>query len=423
MPNRTRTKPDAGAPSEGKPAEAIPASPPQTGVDADVSRVWPTVQAALDRDAAAMASETPINLAARTAELVASYREAARPATLNEADAATLDAVMLAKQAGSAPLLTAELADRREGVEKVLALLDRDTPAAFEAAGAGPDDLAIRTMDAVRAARQRERFAQQIDMLRDGPPSAGVSFRQIFSAAAILLLGVTLLLPMLQQSRNSAMQAACLSNLGLAGMAFNTYTADHAGVFPRAASVPGASWWNVGRPDAVTPDGKVQSNSAHLFLIVRGGYISADRLVCAGNAYADQSGPPLPHQFDWSSPLAISYSYQNQFTPQVLRADEAAPELAVLADKNPLFVPKGGRLVFDASTKITDASRQHGGDGQNALRIDGAAAWTIAPNFAGSGGQTDRPDVFWAVQGKPADHRYTGRELPDGVNRDAFLVP
>ncbi|MEM7578229.1 MAG: hypothetical protein AAF328_12235 [Planctomycetota bacterium] len=387
--------------------------------DDGLRRVWPSVELMLDRDAAAMAQDTPDDLAVRTAQHIAAHREAARPAMLHEADAATLDALLLAKQTDSATLLPAELSVRRDGVEALLSLLDRDAAISSEV----PSDLADRTMNAIRAARQRERFSQQIDMLRQGPPSAGVSLRQIMSAAAILLLGVTLLLPMLEQSRNSAMQAACASNLGLAGMAFGSYASDHAGVFPRAASVPGASWWNVGRPDAITAEGKVQSNSAHLYLLVRGGYTSADRLACAGNADAMRGVQPTAGQWDWSSPVAVSYSYQNQFTPQVLRADEASPELAVLADKNPLFVPRAGRLVFDPDVRITDASRQHGGAGQNALRIDGSSAWTVAPNFAGGSNASDQPDVFWAVRGKPVDHRYVGRELPDGVNRDAFLVP
>ncbi|MEM1446818.1 MAG: hypothetical protein AAGF84_12235 [Planctomycetota bacterium] len=415
MPNRTRTKPDAKTPRQ-------PSPPSNSTLKADgVTRVWPSVEAMLDRDAAAMASETPQDLAERTAQHIAAYREAARPATLHEADAATLDALMLAREAGSTPLLPADLTERRGGVEQVLALLDRDTPEALDAPETG--DLAIRTMDAIRSARQRERFSQQIDMLSQAPPTAGVSLRQVLSAAAILLLGVTLLLPMLQQSQNNAMQQACAANLGLAGLAFNSYASDHAGVFPRAASVPGASWWNVGRPDAMTADGKVQSNSAHLYLLVRGGYIQAERLACQGNVHAPRGGQMTVSHLDWSSPLSVSYSYQNQFTPQLLRPEEASPELAVLADKNPLFVPRNGRLVFDRDAKITDASRQHGGDGQNALRIDGSAAWTIVPNFVNARDADDRPDVFWAVGSKSSDHHYTGRELPDGVNRDAFLVP
>jgi hypothetical protein len=256
-----------------------------------------------------------------------------------------------------------------------------------------------------------------------------VSLRQVLTAAAILLLGVTLLLPMMERSQNSSMQAACFANLGLAGRAFNAYAADHAGVFPRAASTPGAAWWNVGRPDAVMPDGTVRSNSAHLYRLVRGGYLPADRLACQGNADAPHDGQMTVRQWDWSSPLSISYSYQNQFTPGVLRAEDARPDLAVLADKNPLFVPQRGRLIFDPTVRITQASRQHGGSGQNALRIDGSAAWTIVPNFAGSDPVSSGligervPDLFWSVRDKPADYRYTGHELPEGVHRDAFLVP
>lgn len=431
MPNRIRTKP-ASVPAVSAKGD-VPAQPPaaNSGIASGLGRVWPSVRALLEREAAVALGEVPGDLTARTAERILAYRAAARPATLNDADGATLDAMLLAIASGrsdESTLLPTDLAERRGGVANVLALLERDGAEGMNASDV-PADLTARTMEAIRADRQRKRFAEQIDMLRQGPPSAGVSLRQIFSAAAILLLGVTLLLPVMERSRTSAMQQACAGNLSLAGQAFNAYAADHGGAFPRAASMPGSSWWNVGGPDAVMPDGTVRSNSAHLYRLVRAGYLPADRLACQGNTDAPRHGQMTVSQWDWSSPLSVSYSYQNQFTPEVLKADNADPGLAVLADKNPLFVPRGNRLAFDPAVRITDASRQHGGAGQNALRIDGSASWTIVPNFAQGQAQAQAqgggagPDVFWAVGSMPRDHRYTGRELPDDVARDAFLVP
>ena len=417
--------------------------PSGPGISAEAARVAKlrAVLGLLEGDRADEQTENMADLKARTLAKIAALPEGSGVVTgitmLGAEDAEALDAVLTARAAGAgAGLGLAGGGERTAKVTALLGLLDRDQPTATTAPDA---DLAQRTADAVHQARQRERFAQQIDMLSQGPRSAGVSMRQVAAAAAVFLLGVSLLLPMLERTRASSQQAACASNLGLAGMAFNSYAADHGGVLPRGKSQPGSPWWNVGLPNAVLPDGTVLSNSAHLYTLVRSGYITPDKLACRTNAYAPSNGQMTVQNLDWSTPMAVSYSYQNQFTPEALRIEDARPTLAVLADKNPLFVPRNGRIIFDETVAPDAPSRLHGNRGQNVLAIDGHASWTTTPTFGDAGevegGRHPSPDAedasgvsgggdnFWRVAGKRDDYRYRGDELPAGVARDAFLVP
>ncbi len=384
----------------------------------------------LDADAADASSAPAADLARRTLQHVAQRRATALTSLCSD-DAAALETVLAHRAVGhdnlsqstptgfTGPALAGQR-DRCENLASVLALLDRDTASDVDV----PEDLAARTLHAVQQARQRERFAQQIDMLRHGPRTTGVSWKQVFSAAAVLLIGVSLLLPMMSKASHTGQQMACMSNMGLIGSAFNSYAADHAGVLPRGRSMPGSPWWNVGLPNAVTDDGTVFSNSAHLYTLVRAGYLEPGTLACKTNEFAPPDGQMTVSHLDFKTPLAVSYSYQNQFTLEPLRVDDAKPAFVVLADKNPLFIAKAGRIVFDDDTAPTTPSRLHGGRGQNALSIDGHAQWTITPATPAEIGQPDeQPDVFWSVLGKRDDYRYTGEELPAGIASDTFLVP
>ncbi len=393
------------------------------GVDLARSARVSAVLSLLERDASSQPA--PAGLVERTLMKVASSRPATLP-VLSSADASLLDAVIEARAKGNA--WTPVLADDRDRLVKlqgVLSLLDRD---AAESSSSSSVERVNRTIAAVDGSRQRDRFAQQIEMMRLAPPTRGigVSWRQLAGAAAVFLLGVSVLLPTLERTRAEANRAACMSNLAMAGQAFGSYAADYAGMLPRGRSVAGSPWWNVGRPDAVDRDGNVYSNSAHLYRLVRTRYIDADRLACATNASAPHAGQMTVHQLDWSTPMAISYSYQNQFTPEPIRVHDAPPTLAVLADKNPLFVVRDGRVAFDADAPLTSQSVLHGGRGQNVLKIDGSAGWHVSPVMqhasAGVGSmkfQSDE-DNIWSVFGID---RYQGNETPSQPTHDAFLVP
>ncbi len=147
------------------------------------------------------------------------------------------------------------------------------------------DDPALvqRTLDAVRAAQTRERFlTQQIEMRGSG---AGGNLRQFGAIAVMLVLGVSLLLPVLDRNRAEAERVACAANLNTAHAALMGYADNHNGTLPRRKVEPGTSWWQVGRqPDR--EDGVFHSNSAHLYLLVEQNLLDADALACPSNPHA-----------------------------------------------------------------------------------------------------------------------------------------
>lgn len=330
---------------------------------------------------------------------------------LSEDDAQALDALLAAvnrdDQVGLAQQRDPE---RTRRVQALLGLLDylpehEDDPRRVQ-----------RTLEAVRAQQQRQRFlVAQHEMGPAVEPGFGFGWRHIGMVAVAVTLAFSLLLPVLEHNRAEAERLACASNLRVAGMGFNQYAQDHDGVLPRGRVQPGAPWWHVGEIPSER-DAVDRSNSAHLYLLVRGGgYVDADDLACPTNPHAPIGEMTWQHH-DWRSPEEVSYSYQNQYTERPWRMDRQA-HMAVLADKNPLFVARQGRVIFDDQTPFDAPSRAHNRRGQNVLLLDGRVSWTVSPVLRQPGqfGQTN----IWVAEGV---ERYTGTELP-GSREDSFLVP
>jgi len=343
-------------------------------------------------------------------------------------DAAVLDA-MIDARAGSGSIGQADrpgghglagpmppgAGDRGRRLADLLALIDSGLGDPTPEIDPG-DDLVARTMQRIAQDRQRRRFTQQVQMLSAPRQTLGVAWHQILTAAAVFLIAASLLMPVLERNRAEAARVACAYNLGMAGMGFGSYAVDHNQALPRGAVQPGAVWWNVGKsgPDA---EGGVRSNAAHLYILVRSGYVDPETLACPDNAHAPAPGEMTRDDFDWSSPRAVSFSYQNQSTDEPIRLD-ANPSLALLADKNPLFVVRVGddEVGFDAQTPTSAPSRVHGSRGQNVLTADGTVAWTIRPFVDRLGAEHDN---IWVLQGV---RRYQGNEAAKGAE-DSFLVP
>jgi len=330
-------------------------------------------------------------------------------ATLSDADAAVLDAILEARARGaSAGPLPPGSAERAERVGQVLTLLDAaDVDEA-------PADLTERTMEAVVAARQRQRFARQVEMLAEPRRSIGVSWRRAAAVAAVFLIAFSLVAPVLDQNKKHGQQLADRAALMTAGSAFQRYAVDHDGMMPRGQTSAGTPWNAVGSPN-VQPIGPIRSNSAHLYILVRDRYLTADQLASPTNPHTPAPGVMTPQHRDWLSPQAVPYSYQNQSTaaPIPLRAN---PRLAILANKNPLFVVDDhGRVVFNPSAQLDRASLAHGGRGQNVLFADGSVTWTVSPVMKDG-------DNLWVITGV---RHYQGTEAPDEAHRteESHLVP
>ncbi len=336
------------------------------------------------------------------------------PTPLSPDDAVLLDAV-IDQRAGRVPghdaSLNAAAPDRAGKLHGVLALLDQcpaDDP---------PGDLTDRTLAAVNEARQRLRFAQQIQALAGPGPAyvtQGFQWRELVAVAAVLLIGLSLALPALDRNRQNTRQLACAANLASAGLAFGNYAADNNAAMPRGKTAPGTSWINVGvRP--ADPNQPVQSNSAHLYILIRRHYLSPSTLACPENPNVPRA--MTADMLDWPNAKAVSYSYQNQYTAYVTRLD-GSTRVAVLADKNPLFVIQfNNKLAYDAKLDPNTPSHQHPQGGQNILISDASVQWTTNPTLQLDPG-ADR-DNIWTAQGFES---YNGTEAPTDPS-DAHLVP
>ncbi len=330
---------------------------------------------------------------------------------LSEPDGEVLDAILGIRSKGqSQGPMPAESAPRAEKVSELLSVLDLYT------AEEPSDDLISRTLARVDEARQEQRLSQQIQMLSRPVPSTGVSWRQVVMVASVFLVAFALLIPVLERNRANARETACASNLSAAGKAFQQYASDNEGMLPRWPVKPGEVWWNVGQDHGqLTNADTVHSNSAHCYILARQQYMTPEELDCPANPFASGKMMTTEH-FDWPTPQAVSYSYQNQYRSKPLELD-ANPNLAILADKNPLFIYQSDRMTFDGSSPVTAPSHIHNGRGQNILTADGAVQWTLSPFIRSHDGEGR--DNVWLMNGV---EDYSGTESPDDPE-DNFLVP
>lgn len=257
------------------------------------------------------------------------------------------------------------LRSRAERIGRLLSLLDEPVQAPFET------DVRQATLARVREAVAGEE--SRLVLSAAEPPAGdarGRWFRprlaDLISVAALLVIGGSVLLPMLGAMRQYAGRVSCASGMQAAGVAFNQYSADHGGNWAMASASPaGAMWWNFGQRD--------ESNSANLFTIARTGYSDLDNLACPGNEHAVR-GEPAPGDWDWDRIEQISYAYQNLFAQH--RPDiSGSVRVVIIADKSPVVVLSRQHRKIDPFAN----SPNHGGRGQNVLFSDGRVVWTRSP--------------------------------------------
>lgn len=320
-------------------------------------------------------------------------------------DAAALDALIESRALGPRPVspaLRSEVdADRADAVASWMSLLDQ-CPAAE-----APDDLVRGTLR-----RVTRHHSMDLDAARLRIQGRGVGMparlREIMAVAAMLIVGVSLVLPVLARTRHESMRVACQARLATVGRAFAQYASDHLGNMPRRHFVEDSRWFNVGWTR--TEEDPVKANSANLYLLARLRYVEPATLACPAK---DRPAHVMTAEMhDWPSMDDVSYSYHNQYAPRATRLGRR-PHLAVLADKNPRFVIRNGVNLMHLETMPEhSASLSHKRRGQNVLFADGGVKWCVSPVMPNG-------DNIWLARGVSY---YDGTEIPSGDD-DAFLVP
>jgi len=344
---------------------------------------------------------------------------------LCDQDADVLDALVAARALGAdqGPM-PPDSAQRLEKLQGVLNLLDAtdfgdaDQGLSHNEMMTPPADLASRTIENARtksreqakAEEQRKRFAEQVEMLTGPSHGLGLSFRQLASAAAVFIVSISLLLPILANIQNSQEQALCEVNLAGLGAAIGSYAQAHDGQLPRQGAQPGKQWWSIGKDPT-------QSNSAQLFVLVRDDFLNVDQMMCPSHSGITEDELSVLGGggfVDFQRPGQISYSYANQFTAKPMILDNLG-DRPIVSDKNPLFVAQNGQMAFDASVPVNSPSIAHRGRGHNVLHASQVVDWSSSPEMEVAGGV----DNIWIIQGQKT---YNGTEIPE-THEDAFLSP
>lgn len=244
--------------------------------------------------------------------------------------------------------LSAQDEQRVSAISKLLGYMDdypvEDAdPTLFHAALARID----RHEDQI-AKRMRFDVAQEEQSAKRG---FRIRVPDLVTVAAVLLIGVGVLWPVLGSIRQQSMDIACANNLKNIGYGFSQYANDNNGSLPVAMAGPMGTW-------------DTFRNALNLNPLVKGQYCEAGHFNCPGHQHhVDEMGAEGP-----------SYSYR-WFTPKGLLHWNTGRITVVLGDLNPLIdAARSGWAAPPLSTSVN-----HGGRGQNVLASDGATIWLAQP--------------------------------------------
>ncbi|MFH1748913.1 MAG: hypothetical protein ABIG44_17920 [Planctomycetota bacterium] len=309
----------------------------------------------------------------------------------------------------------------------------------------------------------------------------GFSLGDLFWLMFILALLIAILLPSLARARGLAKRAVCAANLRGLGQGMHIYANDYLEWFPHHyfeteysdddPRMHGVQWiGTMGSHEYL----KITENSSRspqrnhpsrsLFLMVIGGYTTPKQHICP-NARPDveddlrnyenriaRAAQPGINRFDFSGYHNLSYGYQLPYGLKGQPREAMDPRMVVAADKSPYFTAgepglPGTRTISDKlsdtqvpsgwATRSADDllrapnhqwrpynSRNHRGEGQNALFIDCHVEFLKKPTVGVNGDniytlQSDFTRVGNLIGFVPAADQLIGPL----TNTDSFIVP
>ena len=319
---------------------------------------------------------------------------ASAPVTLSADDAQALDAMLdLRRQGLSDGPMPAGVRERTAGVANVLGLLDRAGDESI------PADLAERTMEAIerdRTTRQQRTALSTMQIASDRAGSIGI--RQIATTAALLLMAVSILLPMLSNAQHNAKIAQCSENLAGLGTDLQSIAFDNKGMTHRSVKPTSPA-----EPDVYNPLAKfartgvdgtpLPANEAGYFVLLDEQRITSRHLACPTGGKNDTSA-----LYNGQNPAAGG-PFRVFFKPR-----------PIFADTNPLYKVTNRGLVRQDGVADMSRSLNHNAAGQNVLISDGSVQWMIRPAIQNDASASDN---IWL---------YQPNEKADKVD-DIFLTP
>lgn len=282
-----------------------------------------------------------------------------------------------------------------------------------------PDELVERTILRVNsvAHSSTERLQQLIAGEQNRKIAAGQwswfdAVRRL-ATAAIFVIAASVLFTTFNYMRYDYQRQRCQLQQSGFFNGLGNYMADHDGRQPTVAMQAGAPWYKVGYQG-----NENHSNTRRAFLLVKGGYIESDSLVCP--AYGKKPQKLTPSEIetlkDFPGRKYITYSFQIQCHRG---SDGELHCLKVLmADLSPLFenLPDDFSKPFQLRLNkrlLTINSENHNRKGQNVLFGDGHVEF-LKNRFI----QLSSDDIFTLQN----TNVYNGCEIPS-CTTDLFLAP
>lgn len=238
------------------------------------------------------------------------------------------------------------------------------------------------------------------------------------AVAAVFLVFVGVYFPVTNSMRQISWRNKCNDNMGSVSAGLGGYAGDHNGSLPAVDMNLGSPWWKVGNQGKEN-----QSNTRHIWLLVKGGYVNLDSFICPG-----RKDTPV-QQLDASKATRLSdfpnrkaMSYSSKFIANDTAKKNIGSKTVLLSDLNPVFENKfSDSAIWGKSDNFTRVlidkqllemmSSNHLGKGQNVLLSDGSSDFQKSRVMFGD-------DIF-TVKGKSV---YSGCEVPSD-NQDIFLAP
>ncbi len=237
---------------------------------------------------------------------------------------------------------------------------------------------------------------------------------EMAAVAAAVILVTAVLVPTLSFARQKYRQQRCRMQLGSIFQGLSNYISDHDGQPPAVASAAGAPWWKVGCQDKENC-----SNTRHIWLLVKGGYVDSVNFVCPGRSRRQTprlKSFQVQNYNDFPGREYITYSFRIRCR---MREDgRLLCRKVLMADLSPLFeklpddYTKSLRLRLDKKL-LTINSNNHKRRGQNVLFGDGRVEFLKTRHTGIS-----KDDIF-TLQDTDI---YQGCEVPSRET-DFFLAP
>jgi hypothetical protein len=275
-----------------------------------------------------------------------------------------------------------------------------------------PDELVERTIlrltNTARAseARLAQLLADEQAKTVASPWHLWGNIGRVLAAAAVILIVASIWFAPLNFIRQKYYQVRCQVQLARIAEGIKQYMADHDGQMPAVATAAGAPWWKVGY------QGKDNySNTRHLWLLARGGYVNPADFVCPGaqqGQIVQLDSLQVKDYNDFPDRKHVTFSFRIRCDKP--RGTTTTGRMILVSDLNPLFEVLPVRLNKEL---LNLNSANHNRTGQNVLLNDGSVKFLKTRHFG-----VAEDDIFTLQNTK----LYQGVEVPL-CESDIFLAP